>query len=123
LIIRTAVAVLLIGGGLMLPMNGLAEDLGDLLNAPDAFDGKSVKITGIAGEPRYNESRGKPFTVFDLSDGRGRSLRIFSWGRLQVHRGERLVVEGTFIKSKQVGEHAFQSEIEATDVHPIADSH
>ncbi|MBI3609592.1 MAG: hypothetical protein HY204_02685 [Nitrospirae bacterium] len=111
-------ALLLFGGWLLFPVQGLAVELGDLLDAPAKYDGMPVKVTGAASEPRYRVSRGKPFTVFDLSDKRGRTVRVFSWGQLTIHRGDRLEVEGRFIKSKAVGRHAIENEIEAAAVRP-----
>jgi hypothetical protein len=121
--IRIALAVLMMTTAFLFPSQGWSLELGDVLKAPAQYDGQSVKVAGMAGEPRYQESRGKPFTVFDLSDDQGRTLRVFSWGRLQIHRGESLVVEGTFLKSKQIGRHSIQNEIEATRVNPAAHSH
>jgi len=98
-------------------------ELGDLLKAPGKFDGKSVKITGRSGEPRYQESRGKPFTVFDLSDNMGQTVRVFTWGHWQIHHGESVRVEGIFHKTKQVGRHSIKNEIEATQLNQAPESY
>jgi hypothetical protein len=111
--------ILLIVSLLMFPVFGFALELRELLDAPGKFDGQLVKITGTAGEPRFQESRGKPFTVFDLSDRGDKTVRIFFWGRLDIRRGQKVSVEGRFIKSKQVGLHTLQNEIEASTVRPL----
>ncbi len=107
----------------VLPSNSMALEIGELIASPSAYDGKQVTVSGIAPEPRLNESRGKPFTIFDLSDRRGRSVRVFSWGHLTFRQGALVSVDGTFLKEKPVGEHTIHNEIEAGAVHTLSDPH
>ena len=106
-----------------LPTFSFAQEIDDLLKAPAAFDGQQVTVKGTASTPRHNESRGRPFTVFDLSNDQGHSVRVFSWGHLTFREGDKLVVEGIFLKEKQVGQHTIRNEIEARAVNSLADRH
>ena len=61
-------ALLLLSGELFLPTAMMALEAGDLLDAPAAYDGKPVTITGTASEPRLNARQGQTFTLFNLTD-------------------------------------------------------
>jgi len=110
-------------GSWLLPSPTHALELQALLEAPDQYDGRQITVTGKASAPRHNESRGKPFTVFDLTDQAGRSVRVFSWGHLAFHEGDLVAVDGIFLKAKQVGEHTIHNEIEARSVRSLSESH
>ncbi|MBI3621340.1 MAG: hypothetical protein HY208_04055 [Nitrospirae bacterium] len=116
-------AGLLIGGSWLAPSVSSAIELQALLDAPNQYDGQEVTVTGTASVLRQNESRGKPFTVFDLTDGAGRSVRVFSWGPLPFHEGDLLTIEGTFLKAKQVGQHTIKNEIEARFLRLLTERH
>ncbi len=118
-----ALALVILCVEAVLPSNSMALEIGELIASPSAYDGKQVTVSGIASEPRLNESRGKPFTIFDLSDRPGRSLRVFHWGHLALRQGQMVLVEGLFHKEKQVGEHTIHNEIEADAVRVLADRH
>jgi len=124
---RRRVLILVVGlltGGLwLLPSSSQAIGLKALLDAPNQYDGEEVTVSGTASALRQNESRGKPFTVFDLTDGDGHSVRIFSWEPLPFHKGDLLTVEGTFLKAKQVGQHTIRNEIEARAVRLLSERH
>jgi len=114
---------LLIGGSWLLPSSGHAAELQALLDAPGTYDGQQVSVTGMASVPRFNESLGKPFTVFDLTDHAGHAVRIFSWTHLTLHEGDLVAVEGTFVQTKQVGRHTIHNEIEARSVRLLSERH
>jgi len=116
-------AGLLLGGSWMAPSVSGAIELQALLDAPGRYDGRQVTVTGTASPLRQNESRSKPFTVFDLTDGSGHSVRIFSWDHLPFHEGDLLTIEGTFLKAKQVGRHTIHNEIEARSVRLLSERH
>jgi hypothetical protein len=114
---------LLIGGSCVIVSSSHALELQALLDAPSRYDGRHVRVTGKASEPRYNESRGKPFTVFDLTDGAGRTVRIFGWEHLSLHEGDFVAVEGIFVKAKQIGRHTIRNEVEARSVRILSERH
>jgi hypothetical protein len=107
----------------LLPSPAAAVEVQSLLESPGRYDNQQVTVTGKASAPRLNESRGKPFTVFDLTDGAGHSVRVFSWGHPAVHEGDLVEVEGTFLAAKQVGRHTIKNEIEARSVRLLSGSH
>jgi hypothetical protein len=114
---------MLIGGSWQLPTCGHAAELRALLDAPDTYDGQQVSVTGTASAPRFNESLGKPFTVFELTDHTGHAVRIFSWTHLTLNEGDLVAVEGTFVQAKQVGRHTIHNEIEARTVRLLSEHH
>jgi hypothetical protein len=114
---------LLIGGSWLLPSPGHTLELQALLDAPATYNGQQVAVTGKASAPRHNESRGKPLTVFDLTDQAGHSVRVFSWDHLAFHEGDLVNVEGTFLTAKQVGRHTIKNEIEARSVRLLSERH
>lgn len=116
-------AGLLIGGSWLMPSVSGAIELQALLDAPTTYNGQAVTVTGKASAPRHNESQGKPFTVFDLTDGAGHSVRVFSWNHLPYHEGDLVSVEGTFLTAKQVGRHTITNEIEARSVRLLSERH
>lgn len=105
------------------PLSGRAVELQALLEAPGRYNGQHVSVTGKVSAPRFNESHGKPFTVFDLTDGAGNLVRIFSWKRLPFHEGDLVAVEGTFLEAKQVGRHTIRNEVEARTVRLLSERH
>jgi hypothetical protein len=116
-------AGLLIGGSWLIPSVSGAIELQALLDTPNRYDGQEVTVAGTASVLRQNESRGKPFTVFDLTDQTGRSVRVFSWNHLPFHEGDLLTIDGTFLKAKQVGQHTIKNEIEARSVRLLSERH
>jgi hypothetical protein len=49
-----------------------------------------MMVTGTASAPRFNESRVKSLTIFDLTDHSSHSVRLFSWNHLPFQKGDLL---------------------------------
>jgi hypothetical protein len=112
-----AVAFLAIG----LAVPALARDrIGDILNRPEAFDGREVVLEGkvSALDPRTSR-RGNDYFTFRLSDETGASLKVFSWGKPAIAPGDRVEVRGRFQRKRQVGSYTFTNEVEASRVRRV----
>jgi len=85
----------------------------DLLAEPDKWHGRAVVVTGSVGkvEPRTSQ-RGNAYYTFRLSDGPA-SVTVFSYGTPELHDGNRVNVEGTFLKVNRVGKYTFQNQVNA----------
>ena len=85
----------------------------ELLAEPDKWHGRAVVVTGSVGklEPRTSQ-RGNPYYTFLLNDGK-QSVTVFSYGTPEVKDGNRVQVEGTFLKVKRVGKYTFQNQVDA----------
>lgn len=85
----------------------------ELLAEPDKWHGRAVAVSGSVGklEPRTSQ-RGNPYYTFRLNDGR-QSLTVFSYGTPDVRDGNRVQVEGTFLKVNRVGKYTFQNQVDA----------
>ena len=107
---------LLLTGLLVPPLHALT--VGEVLQAPEHFDGEVVTLTGRAQRVRTQVSRhGNEYTTFSLTDGSGR-LTVFAWGNIHVTSAERVEVHGQFDHVKHVGRYTFYNELSATSVLP-----
>ncbi len=88
----------------------------DLLAEPDKWHGRAVVVTGSVGKLEARTSQpGNPYYTFLLNDGMA-SLTVFSYGTPEVKNGNRVQVEGTFLKVKRVGKYTFQNQVDAIRV-------
>lgn len=85
----------------------------ELLAEPDKWHGRAVVVSGSVGklEPRTSQ-RGNPYYTFRLNDGR-QSVTVFSYGTPEVRDGNRVQIEGTFLKVNRVGKYTFQNQVNA----------
>jgi len=99
----------------------LARDrIGDILNRPEAFDGREVVLGGkvSALDPRTSQ-RGNDYFTFRLSDETGASLKVFSWGKAAISPGDRVEVRGRFQRERRVGRYTFTDEVEASRIRKL----
>ena len=96
-----------------LPARADLVTIKDLLAEPDKWHGRAVVVNGSVGklEPRTSQ-RGNPYYTFRLNDGM-QSMTVFSYGTPEVRDGDRVQVEGTFLKVKRVGKYTLQNQVDA----------
>ena len=84
-----------------------------LLAEPDKWHGRAVVVSGSVGklEPRTSQ-RGNAYYTFLLTDGSA-SVTVFSYGTPEIKDGNRVQVEGTFLKVERVGKSTFQNQVDA----------
>lgn len=87
-----------------------------LLAEPDKWHGRAVVVSGSVGklEPRTSQ-RGNPYYTFLLTD-ESASVTVFSYGAPEIKDGNRVQVEGTFLKIKRVGKYTFQNQVDARQI-------
>ena len=85
----------------------------ELLAQPDKWHGRPVVVSGGVAklEPRTSQ-RGNAYYTFLLTDGLG-SVNVFAYGVPEVKDGDRVQVEGTFLKVKRVGPYTYQNQVDA----------
>ena len=85
----------------------------DLLAEPDKWHGRAVIVSGnvVKLGPRTSQ-RGNPYYTFLLTDGSA-SVTVFSYGTPEIKDGNRVQVEGTFLKVERVGKSTFQNQVDA----------
>ena len=111
--------ILVLAVGLAGP--ALARDrISDIVARPDAFDGREVVLEGKASavDPRTSR-RGNDYCTFRLSDEKGTSLKVFSWGKPVFAPGDRVEVIGRFQRERRVGRYVFTDEVEASRIRKL----
>jgi len=93
----------------------------EILNDPDFYHQKVVKVTGKIKNLRLKVSRkGNPYTTFRLMDKTGNSLKVFIWEHQDLKEGDLVEVTGVFKRIKRVGIYTFFNEIEAERIKKIS---
>ncbi len=97
---------------------GLIE-LADLLAHPEQYDHQAVVVTGkVMNVQLATNRRGQPAYGFLLQDQAG-TVKVVSLGRIRVHEGDFVIVEGVFSRLRQVGRAIVYNEIKALTVKPL----
>jgi hypothetical protein len=99
---------------------GAEVSVKDLTANPAQFDGKTVALQGIATAVKATSSKkGNDYTIFQVKDAVGRSVKVFSWGHPEIKDGTSVEVVGVFQQVRRVGRYTFYNEIEAQSVRPL----
>lgn len=97
---------------------GLIE-IAELLAHPEQYDRLDVMVTGKVMNVQLATNRqGQPAYGFLLQDQAG-TLKVVSLGRVEVHEGDQVIVEGVFSRLRQVGRKIVYNEIKAISVRPL----
>lgn len=97
---------------------GLIE-IAELLAHPEQYDHLDVMVTGKVMNVQLATNRqGQPAYGFLLQDPAG-TLKVVSLGRVAVHEGDQVIVEGIFSRLRQVGRKIVYNEIKAISVKPL----
>ncbi len=87
--------------------------IGDLAK----YDKQTVTVVGKVDkyQERVAKSSQKPYTVFDLNDGK-HNVHVYLKGRpgTKVKNGDKVKVTGVYTKEKTVGSQTFKNEIDAS---------
>ncbi len=106
---------------LLSPPLGGAHTVGELSNTADAFHQQAVTVIGEVHDvvTRYGE---KPYTTFDLHDGKDNVLAVFTWGTPTFKHGQFCRIVGTFFTEKSLGAFVLKHGIEATTVAKLSEA-
>lgn len=105
---------------LLVAANGAAVSAKDLTANPAKFDGQTVTLRGTAQAVKATTSRkGNDYTTFQVKDGSGAAIKVFSWGHPEIQNGSTVEIVGVFQQVKPVGRYTFYNEVEAETVRPL----
>ena len=92
----------------------------DITAGPNKFDGKEVCVESLVSNLKFKISKkGNPYTTFWVSDEKGQSLTVFSFGTLPIKEGDKVKVTGKYEVEKRVGRYTFYNEISASSVEKL----
>lgn len=95
-------------------------EIAELLAHPEQYDRQDVMVTGkVLNVQLATNRQGQPAYGFLLQDQAG-TLKVVSLGRLEVHEGDQVIVEGIFNRLRQVGRTVVYNEIKALSVKPLS---
>lgn len=87
-----------------------------VLSDPARYDNQPVSLAGTVNQLDARISRkGNDYYTFTLDDGSGR-ITVFSFGHPPCTSPDRVAVDGTFRRVKQVGRHTFHNQVDARRV-------
>ena len=91
-------------------------DLADLITHPEQYDRQAVIVAGEVTNIQLATNRqGQPAYGFLLKDPAG-TVKVIGLGRVQVHEGDQVVVEGIFTRLRQAGRAIIYNEIKALSI-------
>lgn len=90
---------------------------------PMLFDGRSVAVEGTADDVLETTSHaGNGYSTFQLRDGAGDAVTVFTWGHPNIRNGNQVQVIGVFQQVRHVGHYTFNDEIDAQSVRQTSNS-
>ena len=91
-------------------------DLADLITHPEQYDRQAVIVAGEVTNIQLATNRqGQPAYGFLLKDPAG-TVKVIGLGRVQVHEGDQVIVEGIFTRLRQAGRAIIYNEIKALSI-------
>jgi cytochrome c-type biogenesis protein CcmE len=92
-------------------------EMADLVAHPEVYDHKAVVVIGLVKDVQLViDQKGEPTFKFLLADDVG-TLKVTS--RIQVHNGDQVIVEGTFMRRRQGGRLSVYNEVNALTIRPL----
>jgi DNA polymerase III alpha subunit len=89
--------------------------ISEILNNPDKYHLKTVLVKGeVLAVKQKVAKKENSYTILTLSDGAS-VIKIFTFKIIEINKGDRVKVKGTFYKVKHDGRYIFLNEIDATD--------
>jgi len=94
-------------------------EIADLLARAEEYDKQMVVVVGgVANLQTATTRQGQSGYGFLLEDPSG-TLKVVGLGKLEVHDGEQVIVEGVFSRLRQTGRAIVYNEIKATVIRPM----
>ncbi|MDE3018533.1 MAG: hypothetical protein KGO52_06375 [Nitrospirota bacterium] len=95
------------------------QDITELLAHPEQYDRQAVMVTGKVSNLQIATNRqGQPAYGFLLTGDRG-TLKVVALGKVEIHEGEQVIVEGIFNRLRQAGRTIVFNEIKANSIQPL----
>ena len=94
-------------------------EIADLLARAEEYDKQMVVVVGrVANLQTATTRQGQSGYGFLLEDPSG-TVKVVGLGKLEVHDGEQVIVEGVFSRLRQTGRAIVYNEIKATVIRPM----
>ncbi|MGH7256652.1 MAG: cytochrome c maturation protein CcmE [Nitrospirales bacterium] len=104
----------------LLPASSVLVQVADLVSNPHEYDKKQVTVSGLVSRLQVATNRyDKLAYAFLLQDDEGHMVKVVGLGKLTIHNGERVVVEGTFHRVRFARRGIIANEITATTVRSL----
>jgi|GEM_PF-5808481 hypothetical protein len=88
----------------------------ELLSHPNRYNNQEVTVKGKVSDIQITNNKfGKEYTIFRLTDEKGKTIKIFNLGAL-VPDNPKVVVTGIYRKVMRVEGSTFRNEIEAKKI-------
>ncbi|MBM4134535.1 MAG: hypothetical protein FJ245_12310 [Nitrospira sp.] len=95
------------------------QDITEILAHPEQYDRQAVMITGkVANLQIATNRQGQPAYGFLLTGDKG-TVKVVALGKVEVHEGDQVIVEGIFNRLRQAGRAIVFNEIKANFIQPI----
>ncbi|MFM8550899.1 MAG: cytochrome c maturation protein CcmE [Nitrospiraceae bacterium] len=95
------------------------QDITDLVAHPEQYDRQAVTVSGKVSNLQVATNRqGQSAYGFLLSDDKG-TIKVVALGKVEIHEGEQVIVEGIFNRLRQAGRAIVFNEIKANIVQPL----
>lgn len=95
------------------------QDITDLLAHPEQYDRQAVTVAGkVANLQIATNRQGQPAYGFLLTGDKG-TVKVVALGKVEVHEGEQVIVEGIFNRLRQAGRAIVFNEIKASFIQPL----
>lgn len=114
-----AILILTGGAGTGLAQAAGMQDMTELLAHPEQYDRQAVIVAGkVANLQIATNRQGQPAYGFLLTGDKG-TVKVVALGKVEVHEGEQVIVEGIFNRLRQAGRAIVFNEIKASSIQPI----
>lgn len=99
------------------------QDITELLAHPEQYDRQAVTVAGkVANLQVATNRQGQPAYGFLLSGDKG-TVKVVALGKVEIHEGEQVIVEGIFNRLRQAGRAIVFNEIKASFIQPLERLH
>ena len=117
--VKSMVLIVFLLGSIWTPLAFSATDttVEKILGDKDLYDGKEVTVPGSVSNLKFKTSKaGNEYTTFALVGKSGDSINVYVRKHLNLKKGQKVKVTGTYRKVKRVGRYTFYNEIDATEI-------
>ncbi len=95
------------------------QEITEILAHPEQYDRQAVTVTGkVANLQIATNRQGQPAYGFLLTGDKG-TVKVVALGKVEVHEGEQVIVEGVFNRLRQAGRAIVFNEIKASLIQPL----
>ena len=89
----------------------------ELLSHPNRYNNQEITVKGKVSDIQITiNTIGKEYTIFRLAEEKGKTIKIFKLGALEISNSQKVVVTGIYRKEMRVDGATFRNEIEAKKI-------